>query len=75
VIAVNGLNVVDRALEVLNLERANLVAVARGLIADPDWPIKMRDGRTDEIVQCVCCDECHADLRRGVPVRCVEWRN
>jgi 2,4-dienoyl-CoA reductase (NADPH2) len=60
---------------VLNFGRASLVAVARGLIADPDWPIKVRDGRTDEIVQCVCCDECHADLRRGVPVRCAEWRN
>ena len=75
VIAVNELNIVDRALEVLNFGRASLVAVARGLIADPDWPIKVREGRTDEIVQCVCCDECHADLRRGVPVRCAEWRN
>jgi NADPH2 dehydrogenase len=75
VIAVNELNIVDRALEVLNYKRASLVAVGRGLIADPDWPIKVREGRTDEIVQCVCCDECHADLRRGVPVRCAEWPN
>lgn len=26
-----------------------LVAVGRALISDPDWPIKMRDGRMDEI--------------------------
>ena len=35
VIAVNELNIVDRALEVLNYGRASLVAVGRGLIADP----------------------------------------
>ena len=75
VIAVNELNLLPRALEVLNYGRAALVAVGRGLIADPEWPVKMRAGREDEIIQCVCCDECHADLRRGVPVRCAEWRN
>jgi 2,4-dienoyl-CoA reductase-like NADH-dependent reductase (Old Yellow Enzyme family) len=75
VIAVNLLDEVPRALEVLNYDRASLVAVGRGLIADPDWPLKVREGREDEIVKCVRCDECHADLRRGVPVRCAEWRN
>jgi 2,4-dienoyl-CoA reductase-like NADH-dependent reductase (Old Yellow Enzyme family) len=75
VIAVNELSQLPRALEVLEHGRASLVAVGRGLIADPNWPNKVREGRTDEIVQCVCCDECHADLRRGVPVRCAEWRH
>ncbi len=28
----------------------DLVAVGRALLADPDWPIKIRDGRQDEIV-------------------------
>jgi 2,4-dienoyl-CoA reductase-like NADH-dependent reductase (Old Yellow Enzyme family) len=74
VIAVNELNLLPRALETLNYGRAHLVAVGRGLIADPNWPIKVREGREEEIVQCVCCDECHADLRRGVAVRCAEWR-
>ena len=74
VIAVNELSLGDRALEVLNYGRASLVAIGRGLIADPDWPIKVRDGREDEIVRCVCCDECFGDLRRGVFVRCAEWR-
>lgn len=73
VIAVNRLDEVPRALEVLNRGRADLVAVGRGLIADPDWPIKVREGREDEIMHCVRCDECHAMLRRGEPVRCAEW--
>lgn len=74
VIAVNLLDETPRALEVLRYGRADLVAVGRGLIADPEWPRKVREGREEEIVRCVRCDECHADLRRGVAVRCAEWR-
>lgn len=73
VIAVNQLDEVPRALEVLNYGRADLVAVGRGLIADPDWPLKVRTGRSEEIMRCARCDECHEMLRRGEPVRCAEW--
>jgi 2,4-dienoyl-CoA reductase-like NADH-dependent reductase (Old Yellow Enzyme family) len=73
VIAVNQLDRVERALEVLREERATLVAVGRGLIADPDWPLKVREGRLDEIVTCTYCDSCHEDLRSGAPVGCSQW--
>jgi len=73
VIAVNLLDQPERALEVLNERRASLVAVGRGLIADPDWPNKVHDGRFADIVACTRCDQCHADLRQGVPVSCPEW--
>ena len=74
VIAVNELDQVERALEVLNQGRADLVAVARGLIADPDWPIKVREGRFDEIVRCIRCDvKCFGNLRKGIPIECTQW--
>ena len=73
VIAVNELDEVDRALEVLNEGRADLVAVGRGMIADPDWPVKTKEGRFDDIVRCIRCDGCHADLGRGVAVGCTQW--
>jgi 2,4-dienoyl-CoA reductase-like NADH-dependent reductase (Old Yellow Enzyme family) len=73
VIAVNELDRVERAVEVLREDRAALVAVGRGLIADPDWPQKVRDGRLDEIVTCMRCDDCHTDLDNRVTVRCSEW--
>ena len=73
VIAVNGLDRVDRAVEVLREGRASLVAVGRGLIADPEWANKVREGRSDEIVSCIYCDACHDDLRAGVPVGCSQW--
>jgi 2,4-dienoyl-CoA reductase (NADPH2) len=72
-IAVNNLDIVERALEVLNTGRADLVAVGRGLIADPEWANKVRQGRFDEIVACIECDECHKDLRADRPVTCVQW--
>jgi 2,4-dienoyl-CoA reductase-like NADH-dependent reductase (Old Yellow Enzyme family) len=73
VIAVNELDQVGRALEALREGRASLVAVGRGLIADPDWPNKVREGRLDEIVDCIYCDQCHEDLRARVPVGCSQW--
>jgi 2,4-dienoyl-CoA reductase-like NADH-dependent reductase (Old Yellow Enzyme family) len=73
VIAVTELDRVERALEVLREKRASLVAVGRGLIADPDWPHKVREGRWEEIVACTYCDDCHADLDNGVPVGCSQW--
>ena len=63
-----------QALEVLREGRASLVAVGRGLIADPDWPLKVREGRTTDIVACTGCDNCFDDLAKGRPVGCVQWR-
>ncbi len=74
VVAVNRLDRVERALEVLHEGRADLVAVARGLIADPDWPNKVREGRLDDIVECTYCDEkCFGNLREGIPIECTQW--
>ena len=75
VIAVNELDRVDRALEALNEGRADLVAIARGLIADPDWPIKVREGRFDEIVTCIYCDvKCFGNLDKDIPIECTQWK-
>lgn len=75
VIAVNELDRLPRALEVLRERRATLVAVGRGLIADPDWPIKVREGRLQDIITCTYCDQCHADLGKDVPVGCTQWQS
>ena len=72
VIAVNQMDDVGRALEALNEGRADLIAVGRGLIADPLWPEKVRDGRLDELVSCTRCNEgCFGNLREGIPIECV----
>ena len=61
--------------EALQEGRADLIAVGRGLIADPDWPTKVAAGDWAGVVRCTKCDEkCFGNLRRGIPVACTQWR-
>ncbi len=74
VIGVNMMDEVERAIEALVERRADLIAVGRGLIADPLWPKKVQERRFDDIVSCVRCDEkCHGNLRDGLPIECSQW--
>ena len=73
VIAVNNMNQVDRAVEALREKRATLIAVGRGLIADAEWPNKVRDGRQTEIVECLQCGGCMGNVRANEEVVCPEW--
>ena len=40
---------IDRAIEDISKNKYELIAVGRALIADPDWVIKMRAGRLDDV--------------------------
>ena len=59
----------------------DLIGGARPSIADPFLPNKIREGREDEIRECIGCNICIASWHDGVPVRCTqnatageEWR-
>jgi 2,4-dienoyl-CoA reductase-like NADH-dependent reductase (Old Yellow Enzyme family) len=54
--------------------RADLVGMARQLLADPDWPRKVREGRGDSVVPCVYNNVCKALDERFHRVRCTLWR-
>ena len=41
--------------------QADLVCMARALLADPELPKKVEQNRTDEIVPCLRCLTCHAE--------------
>lgn len=74
VIAVGQLDRIDRALEALREHRADLVAIGRGLIADPEWPTKVRERRFDEMIRCIRCNEkCGGHLQKGIPIECTQW--
>jgi len=73
VIAVNDLDVIPRAVETLAAGRADLVAIGRGLIADPEWPTKVQAGRENEIIRCIKCGGCGDLQARGLPVTCTQW--
>jgi 2,4-dienoyl-CoA reductase-like NADH-dependent reductase (Old Yellow Enzyme family) len=40
---------IEKLLDRLERDEFDLVAIGRMLIADPDWPIKVREGRLSEL--------------------------
>ena len=57
VIAVGVIREPGVAEEVLGRGEADLVAIGRGLIADPEWPCKAREQREKEIRRCTSCNQ------------------
>jgi len=70
VIAVGKITGPHMAEEILEQGQADLVAMARPLIADPDLPNKAKEGRVNEIRPCIYCNECIGRLYRNWRVRC-----
>ena len=50
--------------------RADIVAIGRGLIADPDWPEKVRSGRFEDIRPCIACNACVDRVSNAEEARC-----
>ncbi len=61
VIAVNRLNVPEVAEQVLAGGQADLVSLARPLLAGPDWPSKARAGQAERINTCIACNQACLD--------------
>ncbi len=52
---------------------ADLVAMTRATICDPDMPRKARDGRIDEIRWCIGCNQrCIGNLAHHLPISCIQ---
>ncbi len=62
VIAANRINDPILAEEILSQGKADLIGMARPLLADPEFPNKAREGRTDEIIPCIACSHCLAEI-------------
>ncbi|MBA7694906.1 Metal reductase [subsurface metagenome] len=71
VMATGRINDPVMAEEILNNNQADLIAMTRGLIADPELPNKARGGRLEEIRRCVGCNEgCVGRMGLGLGVTC-----
>lgn len=57
VIAVAKIRKPEIAERLIAQGKADFVAVGRTLLADPDWPEKVRKGRLSEISRCVACNQ------------------
>lgn len=72
VVTSNRINLPHVAEQALADGDADLVSMARPLLADPDWIRKAETGRTDEINTCIACNQAcldHAFSRK--PVSCM----
>ena len=48
--------------EIVASGQADIVEMARGLIADPDLPNKARTGRADDVDRCIRCYHCFSEV-------------
>lgn len=58
---------------VLRSGKADVIAMGRASLTDPEFPNKVRAGRIDEIVSCVGCSQgCTGNIKRGsTPIECL----
>ena len=59
--------------EILEEGKADIIGLCRALLADPDWPVKAREGREKEIVRCVACNYCLEADSRYEQVKCARY--
>ncbi|WP_072374840.1 bile acid Fe-S flavoenzyme BaiCD [Thermophilibacter mediterraneus] len=74
-IGVGRINTPQLAEEILAEDKVDLVVMGRAQLADPDFVAKAREGRVDDIVYCVGCDQgCldgFADMERFEAITCL----
>ena len=60
VMAAGQLNRPDVQLDVIQKGKADIVCIGRPLLADPDYPNKLKEGRINDITYCIACNKgCH----------------
>jgi 2,4-dienoyl-CoA reductase-like NADH-dependent reductase (Old Yellow Enzyme family) len=62
-----------QAEQILSEGKADIIGVCRALLADPDWPMKAREGQAKDIVTCTACNWCLEADSRMEKVNCSRW--
>jgi len=73
VVATGGISTFAQAEEILRLGQADVVGMARQALADPDWFVKVRVGRGEEVRRCTYTNYCEALDQAHRPVTCKLW--
>lgn len=81
VVAVGRFTDPDMMADAIRSGAQDLIGAARPSIADPFLPAKIREGRSEDIRECIGCNICYAQDSMCVPIRCTqnptmgdEWR-
>lgn len=71
VITVGRINTVALAEEILSQGKADITAIGRPLLADPELPKKAAEGREDQIRPCIACNEgCYKRILGQLDICC-----
>jgi 2,4-dienoyl-CoA reductase (NADPH2) len=60
-VTTNRINMPDVAERILAAGEADMVSMARPLLADPDWAVKAKAGRSERINTCIACNQACLD--------------
>jgi len=72
VIAVNKIRHVAFAEKILQENKADMIALGRPLLADPEWPRKALNNQSLSIRPCIsCCQGCVRGIETGQPITCL----
>ncbi|MBI4830935.1 MAG: FAD-dependent oxidoreductase [Candidatus Lindowbacteria bacterium] len=59
--------------DIIKNNEADMVAMVRGLLSDPEFANKAREGRTEDIRLCIACNEgCWAQWERREAITCMQ---
>ena len=50
--------------------KADFIQMARGLLAEPHWVNKLKEGREDDMRLCISCNRCIDRVLKGLSIRC-----
>ncbi len=73
VVATGGISTFEQAESILREGHADIVGLARQALADPDWFVKVKSGRGNEVRRCTYTNYCEALDQAHRPVTCKLW--
>lgn len=73
VVTSGGIATFDQAEEILRRGEADIIGAARQSLADPDWFLKIRTGRGEEVRRCVFTNYCEGLDQMHKQVTCKLW--
>jgi 2,4-dienoyl-CoA reductase-like NADH-dependent reductase (Old Yellow Enzyme family) len=73
VVATGGISTFEQAETILQKGQADIVGLARQALADPDWFMKVKLGRGEEVRRCTYTNYCEALDQAHRPVTCKLW--
>jgi len=73
IVATGGISTFEQAETILQKGQADIAGLARQALADPDWFVKVKLGRGDEVRRCTYTNYCEALDQAHRPVTCKLW--